>query len=241
MVKESYLMVDALAQRDNVFTRIDTRVKVFLSVLALAAVVGLPGFKLPLIIIVLMSAVMLSIRTPFKIVLGRMLPPVVLGFVVFLFMAFFHQGSQVLSLNIFGQELQIYSEGLILGTTVLLRIISSVSILLCLSLTTPVHELGYALIWFRIPRVIVEILLLTYRYLFVLWDEGMRIRQAQAMRLGYPDWRNPVGWKKAVNSTSTLMAMVFIRAYDRAEHTFSAMQIRGYNGDIAGQRYKKTA
>ena len=241
MVKESYLMVDALAQRDNVFTRIDTRVKVFLSVLALAAVVGLPGFKLPLIIIALLSAVMLSIRTPFKIVLGRMLPPVVLGFVVFLFMTFFHQGSQVLSLKIFGQELQIYREGLILGTTVLLRIISSVSILLCLSLTTPVHELGYALIWFRIPRVIVEILLLTYRYLFVLWDEGMRIRQAQAMRLGYPDWRNPAGWKKAVNSTSTLMAMVFIRAYDRSEHTFSAMQIRGYNGDIAGQRYKKTA
>jgi energy-coupling factor transporter transmembrane protein EcfT len=37
------------------------------------------------------------------------------------------------------------------------------------------------------------------------------------------------------------MAMVFIRAYDRAENSFSAMQIRGYNGDFAGQRYKKTA
>ncbi|MBU7007045.1 cobalt ECF transporter T component CbiQ [Phosphitispora fastidiosa] len=241
MVKESYLMVDAFAQRDNTFTRMDARVKVLVSVLALAAVVGLPGFKLPLFIFALTAALMLVIRVPFKIIVGRMLPPVILGIVVFIFMALFHQGSQVFSLEIQGWEIKIYGEGLILGTTVLLRIISSVSILLCLSLTTPVHELGYALIWFRIPRVIVEILLLTYRYLFVLWDEGMRIRQAQAMRLGYPDWRNPAGWKKAVNSTSTLMAMVFIRAYDRAENTFSAMQIRGYNGDIAGQRYKKTA
>ncbi len=241
MVKDSYLMVDAFAQRDNVFTRMDARIKVSLSVLALTAVIALPGFILPLIIFALTSSLMLAVRTPLKIVLGRMLPPVILGFVVFLLMTFFHQGSQVLSLKVLGLELEIYREGLVLGTTVLLRIISSVSILLCLSLTTPVHELGYALLWFRIPRVIVEILLLTYRYLFVLWDEGMRIRQAQAMRLGYPDWRNPAGWKKAVNSTSTLMAMVFIRAYDRAENTFAAMQTRGYNGEVTGQRFKKTA
>jgi len=238
MIKESYLMVDALVQKDNLFTRMDARMKVVFCLLSLTAVIGLPGIKLPLTVLALMLAAMSMIKTPARLILGRMLPPLAFGLVVFCFMLFTQGGHQLFAFNIAGWQLAGYREGFDLGLTLLARIAGSISILLFLSVTTPVHELGYALIWLRMPRVIVEILLLTYRYLFVLWEEGTRIRQAQALRLGYPEWRNINGWKLAVKSTCALMGMVFIRSYDRAESTFSAMQVRAYNGNIAGNGYK---
>ena len=239
MIKESYLMVDALAQRDNLFTRTDARIKVALSILAFAAILGFLGFKFPTGIFILTVAAMLFIKTPAKLMVGRILAPMVLGTAVFLFLLFFQGGYPIFTVHIFGLKLVGYREGLLLGTTVLTRIAASVSLLLLLSVTTPIHELGYALIWMRFPKVIVEIMLLTYRYLFVLWDEGLRIRQAQILRMGYPNRRSLDGWKLSLKSTSTLMGMVFIRAYDRAESTFSAMQVRAYNGNMTGNHYEK--
>lgn len=238
MIKESYLMVDALVQKDNLFTRMDARIKVIYCLLSLLGVIGLPGIRLPLAVFALAVAAMLAIKTPVRLIVGRVIPPLVLGIGVFVFMLFTNGSQPLFTVNAAGWQLTGYREGLMLGLTVLTRIAGSVSVLMFLSVTTPVYELGYALIWLKVPKVIVEILLLTYRYLFVLWDEGMRIRQAQTMRLGYPDWRDAKGWSMAFKSTCTMMGMVFIRAYDRAESTYSAMQVRAYNGEVTGNGYR---
>lgn len=237
MIKESYFAVDALTQRDNLFTRMDARVKVILSITALIVLFAIPGVKFALGLAGLIMAALFLIRIPLKLVIGRIAVPLIFGIFVFLLLLFFQNGQPVFTLHVLGSNIAGTQEGFILGTTILARITASVSLLLFLSVTTPVHELGYALIYLRFPKVIVEILLLTYRYLFVLWDEGMRIRQAQTLRMGYPDGRGIGTWKRSVKSISTLMAMVFIRAYDRAESTFDAMQVRAYNGNVTGGHY----
>ena len=236
MIKESYLMVDAIAQRDNMFTRVDARVKVILCIAALAAVIGASGITLPLVVLALALTAVLLVKTPAGVIVGRLTPPLVLGVVVFCLMVFFRGSHQLFAVQIAHFKFVGYREGFVLGLVVLSRVVGSVSVLLFLSVTTPVHELGRALISFRVPRVLVEILLLTYRYIFVLWDEGIRIREAQTLRLGYPAWNNITGWKRAFKSTSTLMGMIFIRAYDRAERTFAAMQVRAYNGHSGGTK-----
>ncbi len=236
MIKESYLMVDAIAQRDNLFTRIDARLKAALAILAIAVVVGWPGFGPVLWVLALAAAGLLFVKVPARLLLIRMIPPLVMGLVVSGLLVFFQGSEQMFVLKIASFKLIGYREGFATGTVILARVAASISVLLLLSISTPVHELGSALIWFRIPRVLVEIFLLTYRYIFVLWDEGMRIRQAQTLRLGYPAWRNINGWKKAVKSTGTLMGMVFIRAYDRAERMFSALQVRAYKGNLGGRQ-----
>lgn len=238
MIKESFLAIDAIAQRDNLFTRMDARVKVFLCVFILAAVTAVPGLRLPLGVLVLAFTAALVIKTPFKLILGRLIPPLVFGIFFMVIMLFSEGSHHLFSIQVFDINLYGYSEGLNLGITVLARIIASMSAILFLSVTTPIYELGRAMMWFRIPAVIVEILLLTYRYIFVLWDEGMRIRDAQRLRLGYSMKKDFQGWKKSISSTFTLMGMVIIRAYDRADQTFSAMCLRGYNGGMTGNSYK---
>lgn len=238
MIKQSFLAIDAIAQRDNIFTKMDARVKVFLSVLFLGTVTASPGLWVPVSLMIVALSAVLYIKTPVSLILGRLVPPLGLGIFFFLLMAFTQGHNAMFSLSLAGIKISIFKEGLVFGTTVLARIAASVAILLFMSVTTPIYEMGRALIWFRIPETVVEILLLTYRYLFVLWDEGMRIRDAQSLRLGYPRWNNPAGWKQALKSTFTLMGMVVIRAFDRAESTYSAMQLRGYNGSMSGKRNK---
>lgn len=229
-------MVDAIAHKENVFTKTDARIKVVLTVILISAVIGLSGLQVPLAVAALALSALLLVRTPAGLLLGRIMPPLAFGLIVVGLSVFYHGGHEMFALHIAGYTLVGYQEGLYFGLTILARIAASISVLLFLSVTTPVYELGNALRWLKVPAVIVEILLLTYRYIFVLWDEGTRIREAQTMRLGYPAWRNMAGWKRAVKSTSTLMGMVFIRAYDRAERTFSAMQVRAFDGSIGGPK-----
>jgi cobalt/nickel transport system permease protein len=240
MIKESYFAVDALTQRDNVFTRMDARVKVVLSIAALITVFAVPGIKFALGLFGVILSALFLVRIPIRLVVGRVAVPLVFGIVVFLLLLFLQDGHPIFTLHVLGLNLTGTREGFMLGTTIMARIAASVSLLLFLSVTTPVNELGHALVYLKFPRVIVEILLLTYRYIFVLWDEGMRIRQAQTLRLGYSGGRGIRPWKRNVKSISTLMAMVFIRAYDRAESTFNALQVRSYNGNITGRNYKSS-
>jgi len=233
MVSESYLMVDAIAQNKNLFSRMDARAKVVVCSLLMGAVIGLPGLKLQLGIFAAALAAMVFIKIPARLILIRIVPPLVLGLIVICLMSFFRGGQQSLTIHITALKASGIAQDLYAGTTLLVRIAASVSLLLFLSVTTPVQELGRALFRLRVPRVMVEILLLTYRYIFVLLDEGTRIKDAQTMRLGYPPKRSLSGWNRAVRSTATLMGMVFIRAYDRAESTFSAMLARAYKGSTA--------
>ncbi len=237
MIKESFLTVDAIAQRDNVFTRMDARLKVLFCMSILGTIIVLPGLRLPVSVVALTFTAVVMIRTPFKVILARLVPPLALGLIFLVFMLLTEGQNRLFTFHILDIEVSGYREGFLIGLTILARITASMAIVMFLSVTTPIYELGRALMWFRIPEVIVEILLLTYRYIFVLWDEGMRIREAQSLRLGYYVGSSPGGWKRSLRSTFTLMAMVVIRAYDRADHTFSAMSLRGYNGKLARNTY----
>lgn len=230
-------MVDAIAQNNNVFTRTDARVKMLASVVGLALVLGLPGIGMSFSVFVLVLASLIAVKIPLRLIVGRLLPPLLLGGVVFIFTLLFHQGQeQVWALELGGYHVAVYWESLQIGFGLLTKIIGCVSLVMFLSVTTPMHEIGYAMLWFRMPKVLVEILLLTYRYVFVIWEEAARMRDAQTLRLGYPSWRSFSGWRRAFKSTVSLMGMVFIRAYDRAESTFFAMQVRAYNGSTTGTK-----
>jgi len=74
--------------------------------------------------------------------------------------------------------------------------------------------------------VLVELALIMYRYIFLLLEEGGRIRNAQRSRLGYVAFRN------ALHSSGILGGMLILRTYDRAERSFAAMRCRGYRGAL---------
>lgn len=88
--------------------------------------------------------------------------------------------------------------------------------------TTPFSGLLDALRAARLPGILVLTIALTYRYLFVLVDEALRMRRARAARSlrggRLPEWR----------ALSSVVAHLFLRVSERAERLHAAMSARGW-------------
>jgi cobalt/nickel transport system permease protein len=106
------------------------------------------------------------------------------------------------------------------------RAAGAASCLTLLALTTPVHAMIPTLRRIGVPAFLVEIMLLTYRLIFVFAETVARGYNAQTARLGY------VGWKRSVNSLGLLAAAFFQRAMSRAQHMEVGLAARGFEGNF---------
>ncbi|MCI5604901.1 MAG: cobalt ECF transporter T component CbiQ [Clostridia bacterium] len=120
----------------------------------------------------------------------------------------------------------ISKDSIITAFRIMIKCFGSLSCMYFLSLTTPMIDLFGLLRRSILPDFIVEIMELVYRYIFVLHDASDRIHTAQDSRLGYSSLR------LGCHSVGVLAANVFIRAYRQADKTYTAMESRGYNGEI---------
>ena len=76
------------------------------------------------------------------------------------------------------------------------------------------------------PVIVVDLLALTYRYVFVLVGEAMRLRRAAAARGYRPRW---LGQAVLIGR---LVGRLFVRSYERAERVYDAMTLRGFTGQM---------
>lgn len=108
----------------------------------------------------------------------------------------------------------------------LLRGYISVLTVILLSSTTRFPDLLKALQGLGCPKLIIMIMAFMYRYIFVLIDELMRMKQAHDSRtLRYKRWSE-------IRTLANLIGVLFIRAYERAERVYIAMCSRGFTGEI---------
>lgn len=151
--------------------------------------------------------------------------PVAFGILTFIYMAlFFGVGPHVLELGFF--NLSVTSDGFNLGLLVFSRMLGGFSCLAFLALTTPVNELFSVLENFKIPKIVLEIAMLMYRYIFVFLNESLNMYHAQETRLGY------TSFKKTYTSLGMLVSNLFIKTWVKGEHAYLAMESRCYDGSI---------
>ena len=96
-----------------------------------------------------------------------------------------------------------------------------------LALSTPVTDLTLCLGRLHVPRLMVELMELIYRFIFVLTETAGHIRTAQASRLGYQS----AG--RSLHSLGLLASTVFLRAWRKADRVYAALESRGYAGSLA--------
>jgi cobalt/nickel transport system permease protein len=110
-----------------------------------------------------------------------------------------------------------------------------VQVAIVLAASTPFPQLLVAMRAIRMPRLIVAIFGLMWRYLFVLADEVLRLLRARASRSGAPQSPGArVGgtlvWRARV--TGGMAGNLLVRSFDRGEHIYAAMAARGYDGEV---------
>lgn len=99
-------------------------------------------------------------------------------------------------------------------------LVSVTAILLAVS-TTPLPHILAALVWLRIPPMLVDTLQFVYRYLFVLVGEVLTVRAAAAARAG----------SGSLIAAASGAGVLFARSYSRAEAIHRSLLARGFSGE----------
>jgi cobalt/nickel transport system permease protein len=126
-------------------------------------------------------------------------------------------------------------EGLMFFVSVLLKSWASVTTAAILTSTTPPLKLLEALKALRLPAILVAVVMLMYRYLFVLVDEAQRLLRARTARSAAigPRSGGTIVWR--ARGAGGMAGSLFIRTIDRSERIYFAMLARGYNGRVKAQ------
>jgi cobalt/nickel transport system permease protein len=98
--------------------------------------------------------------------------------------------------------------------------------MLVLTWSTTAEELLRALRQLHVPRLFVATLSFMNRYLRVAADELVRMRRARAARTF------GLAPRARLRTAATLIGMLLMRSFERAERVHAAMLARGFDGEI---------
>ncbi|MBR2067284.1 MAG: cobalt ECF transporter T component CbiQ [Solobacterium sp.] len=90
--------------------------------------------------------------------------------------------------------------------------------------TTKMDALCQALRQLHIPKILVSLFLLTYRYLGLMMEEVSRMSEAYYLRA--PDQKGI-----HISAWGSFLGQLLLRSMDRATEIFHAMKLRGYIGE----------
>ncbi|WP_318509023.1 cobalt ECF transporter T component CbiQ [Bacillus sp. T3] len=105
-------------------------------------------------------------------------------------------------------------------------VLSGISSLYFLTLTTPITDLLMVLRKLKLPILLIELIELTYRYVFIFIETALDIYQSQNARLGYSTIR------RGIHSFGYLISVLFVSVFQRSKQLTMAMDARGYQEHI---------
>lgn len=203
--------IDRFGSLDSPLHVLDARTKIVgFSALVFAALLIPAGNSGQFFAFFFLIAILAGIsQIPLQYVVGRTL--VILPFVLLAGLASPYRGSQRWTWL----------------AALLLRSVLCLLILVMLANTSRFVELLRGLRKLGCPRIMVVNLGFLYRYLFVLSDEIMRMRQARdCRRVGN------LGAHAEMRIHGSMLGTLMVRSFERADHMYQAMLSRGFFGEF---------
>ena len=129
-------------------------------------------------------------------------------------------------------KIPITIEGIERFISIVLKTWISIQFAIALVASTPFPHLLSALRAVGVPRILVSVIGLMWRYLFIFIDEASRLMRARDARSGIPPEIIQSGsrliWRARV--TGGMVGNLLLRGFDRADRVYAAMLARGYDG-----------
>ncbi|MBI2806852.1 MAG: cobalt ECF transporter T component CbiQ [Planctomycetes bacterium] len=218
------LALDISAVKPSVIQRLDPRWKLAGVLLATLAMGWLRTGPAACTALLSAFALVLLARLPLQWYLRR-LGAATLLFVVFLAWLPFvvEEGDLTFDLSIVALSLTGLEQLAILSA----RLVGMVSLMLVLVATAPLHDTFKAARALFIPGLLVQLVLLTYRYVFLLMEEFGRLRTALRVR-GFRNRADLHSYRTIGQVAGTLL----VRSYERSERVGQAMRCRGFDGQF---------
>lgn len=218
---------------DSMLHRLDARVKLFVTLAFVLSVSLAPEGAWPMYVLLLAFVLSASAASElgWASILRRaaLALPFVLAALPVLVTV---KGDPLVSIPIGAWSFTVTEPGVERFLSVALKSWLSVQMVILLTATTPMPDLLLAMRALRLPRLLISILSLMWRYLAVLVDEAMRMMRAREARSA--SWQGRSGgslpWRARV--TGAMAGTLFLRGYERSERIYSAMLARGYDGSM---------
>ena len=208
----------------SVLQRFDARIKFICAIAAVFGAVALTHSEFAVIPIIVCVVLVVYARASLKGYFKRLLYPLSIALVVAVVQLF--TGTTVAA-TIPYLGWHIYTQGISFAVLIFARVLSAASILNLLITVTPMETLLDSLSWFRVPSVILDTMMLMYRYISVVSEEKARIYKAQESRCGYT---KSVSIFRKLGNYGTVGGMLLVKSFDRALKVGDAMVSRGYTG-----------
>ncbi len=217
------LFLDKYAKLDSPIHRWEIRSKL-VSLLALIFSFSFVNqlFLLPLMVIVTANLFSLS-RLPFKFLLSRLRYPGLFILALVIFLPFVAGDTVILQLGI----LQIKQEGCLQVLLIITRFVCILTVSLVLFATAPFLTTIQAMRSLFLPDIIVDMMLLTYRYLEELGDTRITMQRAIKMR----GFQSKNLSKRNLQVIASLIGSLLVRSYEQSKRVYQAMILRGYTSD----------
>ena len=224
----NYAFLDKYTNLDTRIHKTDPRVKIIVFFSFIFFVIFTPTtafIKFYFYFLVIFSIILLS-RIPPAFIFKRSLVVVPFVLLVAVFAPFLKEGEVLTPISLGFMELTVTYAGVLVFLNVLMKSWLSVLSMIMLTTTTKSPELLKGFEKLKMPKVMVMIISFMYRYLFVLVEEVITMKRARDSRSsgGSRLWH--------IKTIGSIIAVLFIRSYERGERVYYAMLSRGFNGNI---------
>lgn len=220
--------LDRLAAQDSAVHRLDARVKVLITALFLLCVVSFDKYTIAGMFpfALFLTVVLGASGIPLGFVVNKLILVAPLAVLIGLFNPVYDQQPmmQMGGVTISGGWLSLCS--------LLLRFCLTVGAVLALVAATGFNAVCMALQQLGMPAVFAVQLLLLYRYLFVLVEEGRRLDRARRLR-------SFQGRGLGLRTFAPLIGNLLLRTVDRSQRIHLAMRCRGFDGTIRTGRLSR--
>lgn len=187
---------------------------------------------------ILLFAIALSVEILSELGVGKVLKrsSLALPFMLAALPLAFTMGTQRLFAIPLGfGELTVFAEGLERFASIAVRSWISVQVAIVLASTTSFPDLMLAMRAIKVPKLLVSIFGLMWRYIFVMADEAQRLMRARESRSAVATMPGlkaggSIGWRARV--TGGMAGNLFVRSLERGDRIYSAMSARGYDGEV---------
>lgn len=214
------------SELDSLVHRLDPRTKLVITLAFILAVATAPADQWQpfAAYLLLVGCLALLSRIPPVFILKRSLLVLPFALAVASLLPFFKPGEPLAAFATGPWNVTVTREGLLALSAALARSWLSMAALVVLTASTRLDALLKGLEQMRMPRLMVLLISLVYRYTFVLADETLRMKRARDSRnfAGARSWR--------LRTIGDMVGTLFLRSFGRAERIYRAMSARGFQG-----------
>ncbi|MCR4618980.1 MAG: cobalt ECF transporter T component CbiQ [Lachnospiraceae bacterium] len=223
-----------LQQRSHWMNRLHPLGKLLVCVIYIFVVASFDKYAIDKLIVMAIFPVFCFIVGDLSLKEGLYRMRLILPLVLFVgvFNPFFDR-KVLFTMAVAGSQVQV-TGGVISMLSLMVKGLFSVLSAYILIATTSIEEICYALRILRVPKIIVIVIMLIYRYFGLMGAEADRITTAYMLRAPKQKGIHYSAW-------GSLVGQWLLRSMDRANAVYESMTLRGFNGDFRVKRKSVSA